>query len=286
MKAAILTAAERRSDEQISRQRAHWRRWWQEDECQQQRQEDAESQQEEIGQLLINGRRVGAHQRHSLADKVKNKEAMKLSVIKNDIPESAQDMVSYYQWLERIFTSNIDGLKEITSDQNAPAYAMVYARAVAADLSSGKTITIDKIFERLMSRPSIEHEEAVKMSSAMMRKKVEHKKRYIISLLRKEGKYKPELSLQVKIVAQLSVKAEMLADEVFSSDHRSVNVETSREGNARESISPKERLYQDYLQQLQRALKALSMNNDAKSAKGEEAVGIESVLSQLKFEPE
>jgi len=211
---------------------------------------------------------------------------MTLSVIKNDIPESAQDMVSYYQWLERIFTSNIDGLKEITSDQNAPAYAMVYARAVAADLSSGKTITIDKIFERLMSRPSIEHEEAVKMSSAMMRKKVEHKKRYIISLLRKEGKYKPELSLQVKIVAQLSVKAEMLADEVFSSDHRSVNVETSREGNARESISPKERLYQDYLQQLQRALKALSMNNDAKSAKGEEAVGIESVLSQLKFEPE
>jgi len=137
-----------------------------------------------------------------------------------------------------------------------------------------------------MSRPSIEHEEAVKMSSAMMRKKVEHKKRYIISLLRKEGKYKPELSLQVKIVAQLSVKAEMLADEVFSSDHRSVNVETSREGNARESISPKERLYQDYLQQLQRALKALSMNNDAKSAKGEEADGIESVLSQLKFEPE
>lgn len=73
--------------------------------------------------------------------------------------------------------------------------------------------------------------------------------------------------MQVNIAAQLLVRTDMLADEIFNEGHRAVNVEISREGNERESISPKEKLYLDLVQQSQRALRALGMNTDAKERK-------------------
>ena len=98
-------------------------------------------------------------------------------------------------------------------------------------------------------------------------KKVRNKKQYIIRLLKKQGKYSPELSLQVGLVAQLLVRIETLAEEIFSEDYTTVNVEYSREGNPRELLNPKDRLYLELVKQAQAALKALGMNTDAKERK-------------------
>lgn len=103
--------------------------------------------------------------------------------------------------------------------------------------------------------------------STVISRRIKAKKTYIVKLLKKQGKYTPELSMQVKIVAELLVRTDLLAEQIFDGRHQAVNVEFSREGNERESVSPKEKLYLDYLQQSQRALRALGMNNDAKERK-------------------
>jgi hypothetical protein len=100
-------------------------------------------------------------------------------------------------------------------------------------------------------------------------KLIKAKKQYIVKLLRKQGKYSEELSMQVKIVAQLLVKTDVLAEEVFGKDHRAMIQQTSREGDKRAIVNPTERLYLDYAQQSQRALRALGMNTDAKERKND-----------------
>lgn len=117
--------------------------------------------------------------------------------------------------------------------------------------------------------------------SASMQRRITSKKTYIVKLLKKEGKYTPELSLQVKIVAQLLVRTEILAEQIFSDCHNPTNVELSREGNERESINPKEKLYLDLLEQSQKALKALGMNTDSKDRKpGDD--GLSDFMAQFK----
>ena len=105
-------------------------------------------------------------------------------------------------------------------------------------------------------------------------KRIEHriksKKNYIIKLLKKQGKYAAELTYQVEITAQLLVRTEILADEIFSEGHKVVNVEYSREGNERLSTNPQEKLYLDLLRQSQKALQALGMNTEGKERKSEE----------------
>lgn len=103
--------------------------------------------------------------------------------------------------------------------------------------------------------------------AAAIQRKISSKKTYIVKLLKQQGKYTPELSMQVKIVAQLLVRTEILAEQIFDAGHQPVNVEISREGNGRESISPKEKLYLDLLQQSQKALRALGMNTDSRERK-------------------
>lgn len=103
--------------------------------------------------------------------------------------------------------------------------------------------------------------------AATVQKKITAKKTYIVKLLKKQGKYTPELSMQVKIVAQLLVRTELLAEQIFDDKHHAVNVEISREGNERESVNPKEKLYLDFLQQSQKALRALGMNTDSRERK-------------------
>ncbi len=100
-----------------------------------------------------------------------------------------------------------------------------------------------------------------------VRKKITAKKTYIVNILKKQGKYTPELSMQVKIVAQLLVRTELLAEQIFDEKHHAVNIEYSREGDERESVSPKEKLYLDFLQQSQKALRALGMNTDSRERK-------------------
>ena len=115
----------------------------------------------------------------------------------------------------------------------------------------------------LPALPGPEHEDA-KITTA---KRIKNKKNYIVKILKKQGKYTAELSMQVDIAAQLLVRTQILADEIFDGSHKSVNVEYSREGHERESINPKEKLYMELLQQTQSALKALGMNTDSKERK-------------------
>lgn len=116
----------------------------------------------------------------------------------------------------------------------------------------------------LPAPPAPEAAEASKVKTA---KRVKNKKDYIVRLLKEQGKYTAELSMQVTITAQLLVRTEILAEEVLDEGHEAVSVEISREGNERRTVSPKERLYLDFVQQSQRALRALGMNTDAKERK-------------------
>ena len=75
--------------------------------------------------------------------------------------------------------------------------------------------------------------------------------------------------MQAKVVAQLLVRTEILAEEIFTDGHQAINVETSREGNERKSIDPKEKLYLDLVGQTQKALRALGMNTDSKERKAD-----------------
>lgn len=100
-------------------------------------------------------------------------------------------------------------------------------------------------------------------------RRIKGKKDYIVRILKKQGKYTAELTVQATIAAQLLVRSEMLAEEIFDPAHRPVRVEVSREGNEREVLSPKDRLYLETLQQAQRALRALGMNTDSRERKAE-----------------
>lgn len=100
-------------------------------------------------------------------------------------------------------------------------------------------------------------------------KRIKNKKDSIVKILKQQGKYTAELSIQAKIAAQLIVRTEVLADEIFDGKHKAINIEYSREGNERESVSPKEKLYLDLLQQSQKALRALGMNTDSRERKND-----------------
>jgi len=138
--------------------------------------------------------------------------------------------------------------------------------------------TVDK--RRTPERP--EHEAAPALPEGKdTTRRIKRKHDYIVRLLKKEGKYTPELSAQAKIVAQLLVRTDMLGEEIFSPNHSSVNVEISREGNERESVSPKERLYLNYLEQSQRALRALGMNTDSRGRKNEGEDTLASFMEEM-----
>ena len=95
-------------------------------------------------------------------------------------------------------------------------------------------------------------------------KKVSSKKRYIIKLLKDNGKFAAEMTYQVEITARLLVRAEQQSEEMAAPDYKSITVEYSREGHERRAVTPLERLHAETLRQAQRALAALGMNTDSK----------------------
>ncbi len=113
-------------------------------------------------------------------------------------------------------------------------------------------------------------------------KRVGGVKSAIIRALKLAGKYSADMSYQVEATAQLIVRCEMLKQEIFDCEHDCVNVETSREGNVRESVSPRERLYLEYLKQCQYSLRALGMNTDSRVQMKGGSDGFEDFLSQFK----
>lgn len=106
-------------------------------------------------------------------------------------------------------------------------------------------------------------------TSIVVKKKIRNKKDYIIKLLKKEGKYTAELSMQVTITAQLLVQADMLAESVAALGANVIDVEYSREGNERKSVNPIVRLYNETAEKAQRALRALGMNTDSRERKSD-----------------
>ncbi len=104
----------------------------------------------------------------------------------------------------------------------------------------------------------------------------------LIRVLKSEGRYSESLRYQIDNVAQLMLRVEELKQEIFAKDHKCVNVETSREGNVRESVSPKERLYLEYLRQMQYALRALGLNMDSKAQKDGGSDGLDEFMKSMK----
>lgn len=103
-----------------------------------------------------------------------------------------------------------------------------------------------------------------KASSKEIKKKVEAKKRYLVKLLKDQGKYSVELSMQITIAAQLLVKTENIFELISAEGSDPIHREYSREGNERQSISALERLYMEYSTAAQRALRAAGMNTDSR----------------------
>lgn len=105
--------------------------------------------------------------------------------------------------------------------------------------------------------------------SAAANARMEAVKEQITNLLKDEGKYTAELTMQITLTARLMTRTQDLFEEMSSPGYQQVLVEYSREGNRRESVNPKEKLYMDYVRETQRALKALGMNTDSKERKSD-----------------
>ena len=120
----------------------------------------------------------------------------------------------------------------------------------------------------------------VQRNTRAKKKKVEAKKNYIIRLMKKQGRYSAELSMQVKLTAESIVELEELLEEMAAPDYQRVLVETSREGHRRESINPLERLRLDMSGTVQKNLRALGLNVDSKERKNEARV-LDNLVSDL-----
>lgn len=121
--------------------------------------------------------------------------------------------------------------------------------------------------------------EANRRSIAAKKRAVKNKKDYIVRMLKKEGKYTPEMAVQCKLAARLLVRCDELEEEIYSSSHQAVKTEYSREGNERQVVASSEKLYMLYLAQAQRALRALGMNTEGKERKADGKGGLDSFLS-------
>ena len=198
----------------------------------------------------------------------------------------------YFSWYETLLAMDLDELKALESDTEVPMFVKTYARAMVADMNAGRTTTVDKMVDRINNRSEqnrakesgsvdLAYDSGTAEATAAIQKRIGYKKQYIVKLLKKQGKYTSEMALQATITAQLMVRTEILAEEIFSCGHKAVNVEISREGNNRESISPKEKLYLDLTTQTQKALRALGMNTDSKDRKPTESDGLTKLMEEF-----
>lgn len=97
--------------------------------------------------------------------------------------------------------------------------------------------------------------------------KVMGRKKYMMEVLKKTGKYTADLAQQVDIAARLYIRLRVYEEQMSSPDYEVLIKELSREGNERLSVNPLESTYRLCLEQYQSALRALGMNVDSKERK-------------------
>lgn len=187
---------------------------------------------------------------------------------------------TYYTWKEKdkefaegvqvIIEEQIDfvegKLLQLINEGDTTA-TIFYLKTRGRDRGFGNKMMKDEAKQKAEATP-VQPVEGAK-NDQDFQKKVLAKQKYLVKLLKENGKYTPELSMQAKVVAQLLVRTDALADKLFASGHNAVSVEVSREGNAREKVSELERLYLQYAERSQSALRALGMNVDSKDRKNE-----------------
>jgi len=128
---------------------------------------------------------------------------------------------------------------------------------------------------------SLEEEIKKVGTKSVSSKRVNNRKRYLTRLLKKSSKYSPEMSMQVKLAAQLMVKLDNLAESTLDPDYSPTIKEISREGYERTVVNPMETIYMNCAKQVQSSLKALGMNFDSKSKPGDGDDGFQDFVNSF-----
>ena len=112
--------------------------------------------------------------------------------------------------------------------------------------------------------PEVEREEPVRKIDKKAARKLGGYVSSFTKALKDMGAYNPGQKFQIKLAAMLYTKLDMLKDEIFDKNHHTVIIEKSREGNNRETVSPLEAQFKQYLTAAQTALRGLGLNTDSK----------------------
>lgn len=112
--------------------------------------------------------------------------------------------------------------------------------------------------------PEVEHEEPVRKIDPKAAHRLGGYVSSFTKALKDMGVYNSGQKFQIKLAAMLYTKLDMLKDEIFDRNHHTVIIEKSREGNNRETVSPLEAQFKQYLTAAQAALRGLGLNADSK----------------------
>ncbi len=191
------------------------------------------------------------------------------AIIKTACGKAGITRQTYYRWMkeDEDFAAKV---KLIQDEQVDMVEARLLNNIQNGDTTAAIFYLKCKGKERGYGNPEVAASAAAKpqerkaKADATAMKRVAGVKSAIIKTLKRQGKYATDMNYQIETTSQLLVRCDMLKQEIFDKEHSCVNVETSREGNVRESVSPRERLYMEYLKQCQYSLRALGMNTDSK----------------------
>ncbi len=123
---------------------------------------------------------------------------------------------------------------------------------------------------------------ATTTTTSSVKTQVEKYTARLTELLKQQGKYTVELTIQIEVTAREIVRLEKISEEVFSADYKPTLEQVSREGNVREIVNPKEQLYYKSLEAVQRCLRSLGMNTDSRQSIGDGGDGFSDFINAFK----
>ncbi len=135
--------------------------------------------------------------------------------------------------------------------------------------------------DKAMPRPDAEKQGFSIKEQKRINTRTAGEKSALVKKLKAAGKYSELLDPQLDIAAALIVKRKMLDEEIRTDTKKSVMVESSREGNDRLIIDPRQNLYKELTKLEQDALKSLGM--DASKLSEQEAKSpLEDLIEAMK----